>query len=63
MSTITKYFQVPDLVRYASAVGITSASSVLLGGVLLNILFVSLVRGNKHTCILQLDAINSKPIF
>ena len=37
MTTITKYFQVPDLVRYASAVGITSASSVLLGGVLLNI--------------------------
>ena len=37
MSTITKYFQVPDLVRHASAVGITSASSVLLGGVLLNI--------------------------
>ena len=37
MSLITKYFEVPDLVRYASAVGVTSASSVLLGGVLLNI--------------------------
>ena len=37
MTTLTKYFQFLDLVRYASAVGITSASSVLLGGVLLNI--------------------------
>lgn len=37
MTTLTKYFEVPDLVRYASAVGVTSASSVLLGGVLLNI--------------------------